>query len=1464
MEQHLQISTVAENCRNAFGACIEAALADATDEERTQLGLAVEEQSQRFNIWTGNIGVFADPKASLDFRLRGSEPVHRLVISQLRILLTFLQGLNSALTPNATFRSESDMNLDNPDHDIGKDRTDTDEFKESDFGTDTESASTDSSLVRACSPSPAIPHAAQQLITAREAIGRLHRLARAIRRPGLLSRNSKADKFIILDSFGNDEIQAFEDFVWQWVGLRFKDTSPALRRRLTQVNAIRRRRFLYLVEHQKHLRGKKFDFLRLALSGSPPGSQYAASARISTTARSKPPEPNIDLQVPAILQRDAIDTAPGLGDATTFVGSNVQTEASSMFTPSSPSSVGSVFDKLCIPPPPKIPQGRPEFECPYCFQMLPADHGLSRKKWRKHLMRDLEPYVCFAESCSDPNHPFRDRHEWVDHMRKHNIQWRCRQPGHEPMTFHAEQDFNSHLEIEHQHLLKNPTLFQYAKRNSVVTTNSVFSQCPLCPFRAAPDPPVGRVMDRMRRIPSETKTGLSASTLNMQRHIASHFQSIAILSLPWRDDVDEQIHSDRPGTRESDSDFGSGSAPNLSDTEDLGSALVGLEDMEEELQFDDPWTPLDVTNPEEWTFIPRTSYNGHDADPVLLNFTKRFLIESQFGDGTAVDPILPCKYIPFNNRNTDFFGRADVLNTLVEALRPPGVAPQKLEIMDPTAPNRSFSTNSGGSGSNPPGSVQQSDSLLTPSSALVPDEVLSSSSTSSSEADLEADLKADLRNGEKLRTFALFGPGGIGKSQVAGEFVCRYFEKYDAIFWVHADEQNKLTEEYSRIAIQLGLVPEVVADGRDRALTRDLLKAWLANPVKSFTDPSKGKARWLLVLDHVIDPELLRDFWPTDATNGSILLTSRRVLPWDQTYYPGLTLKPFTAEEGADFITHLMEGPISSQERQCAKLIANSVNGIPLALKHLTKIVQQEEWSFEDLIKFDSDPQERKKVQIHGELGRFLADHSFLKWAFEKVKPSRALLDVLSFFDPDGIPERLIVTGAGKVELANFPGSGSDCQNAISALRKYSLVQRNKVDRSKLLMHRIFQEAVRRQMSQEYYRQVFNASVKIISLAWPFRAFSWGHSIRWWPECEILLPHIIRMRSWATYIATMEEDISGAYEYARLSCKAGWYCHERGQPLAEMFCNLAQTICESLKSFYPLSEGQQKNASPKECDIDTILAEIHHNRGVIAVEMNRPEEALNHLTKFNDMMKKELDGRSQGKDMRFAISWNQLGVAYMVNDNIEKGEECFIKSIKTMKQLENYRPYLISLPLVNLALVYWLTNRRDDALIALNEGVEARSRFFGPNDRESFITGRFLHAIGNVKESQGFLDQSLDYHQQALDHYLLTLGRNHHRTADVRVRIAKHCLRQINAAEALVGLQKALAAYGTDTIYSPERARAKFMVSQALRIQGQLEEADLAAQESYSLYLTCRPKEARSFGQLTEEDFEKAIVFWSR
>lgn len=79
-------------------------------------------------------------------------------------------------------------------------------------------------------------------------------------------------------------------------------------------------------------------------------------------------------------------------------------------------------------------------------------------------------------------------------------------------------------------------------------------------------------------------------------------------------------------------------------------------------------------------------------------------------------------------------------------------------------------------------------------------------------------------------TFTILGLSGIGKTQIAAQYMFLRKGEYDAIFWLQADSTVKLDEDFKQIAIRLDLETQELS--KDSNLSRDLVQGWLARPLK--------------------------------------------------------------------------------------------------------------------------------------------------------------------------------------------------------------------------------------------------------------------------------------------------------------------------------------------------------------------------------------------------------------------------------------------------------------------------------------------------------------------------------------------------------------------------------------------------------------------------------------------------------
>jgi hypothetical protein len=126
----------------------------------------------------------------------------------------------------------------------------------------------------------------------------------------------------------------------------------------------------------------------------------------------------------------------------------------------------------------------------------------------------------------------------------------------------------------------------------------------------------------------------------------------------------------------------------------------------------------------------------------------------------------------------------------------------------------------------------------------------------------------------------LHGLGGIGKTQLGLAYAMRYEEKFSAIFWLNANDEDSLRLSFRAIAQQILksypsaiLLASIDLDNLDQVV--HAVKAWL--------DLQKN-TRWLMIYDNHDNPQTsgnadsstidIRRFLP-GSNHGSIIITTR-------------------------------------------------------------------------------------------------------------------------------------------------------------------------------------------------------------------------------------------------------------------------------------------------------------------------------------------------------------------------------------------------------------------------------------------------------------------------------------------------------------------------------------------------------------------------------------------------------------
>ncbi|SCL28499.1 Tetratricopeptide repeat-containing protein [Micromonospora nigra] len=181
--------------------------------------------------------------------------------------------------------------------------------------------------------------------------------------------------------------------------------------------------------------------------------------------------------------------------------------------------------------------------------------------------------------------------------------------------------------------------------------------------------------------------------------------------------------------------------------------------------------------------------------------------------------------------------------------------------------------------------------------------------------ELLADLHQQVRGGTTaLLPHALHGMGGVGKSQLAVEYVHRHRGDYDLIWWIPAERSTQINASFVELAARLNLTTAEADIGSARAAVHEALRLGRPYP------------RWLLIFDNAESPESLRPFLPSGGS-GDIIITSRN--PQWATVARTLEVDVFSRAESVELLRR--RGPELSDAE--ADRLAEQLGDLPLALE---------------------------------------------------------------------------------------------------------------------------------------------------------------------------------------------------------------------------------------------------------------------------------------------------------------------------------------------------------------------------------------------------------------------------------------------------------------------------------------------------------------------------------------------------
>lgn len=335
---------------------------------------------------------------------------------------------------------------------------------------------------------------------------------------------------------------------------------------------------------------------------------------------------------------------------------------------------------------------------------------------------------------------------------------------------------------------------------------------------------------------------------------------------------------------------------------------------------------------------------------------------------------------------------------------------------------------------------------------------------------------------------ALHGMGGIGKTQIAVEYIYRHLADYDLIWWVQAAQPAQIRASLTEMAQRLRL-PGGAEANTAVPMVREALRI------------GKPFGRWLLIFDSAESPDTVRQFFPTNGP-GEILITSRNP-DWAGIARP-LQLEVFKRAESKELLRR--RGPeIDDAE---ADQLGERLGDLPLAIEQAAAWRSETGMPVREYLRlFDQKVAEILDTTAPPDYEVSVA----AAWnvSFDELRKrnpaAHQLLQVCAFFSPEPIA-RSIFSGVRGIsispELDTALRDPMQLGRAIRDINRYGLA---KIDHrhDTIQLHRLVQLVLTNRMTPQHRAEMRHGSHTLLANLDPNDPVPTAQ----WPRYQDILPH---------------------------------------------------------------------------------------------------------------------------------------------------------------------------------------------------------------------------------------------------------------------------------------------------------------------------------------------------------------------
>ncbi|KUJ12380.1 uncharacterized protein LY89DRAFT_709615 [Mollisia scopiformis] len=498
-------------------------------------------------------------------------------------------------------------------------------------------------------------------------------------------------------------------------------------------------------------------------------------------------------------------------------------------------------------------------------------------------------------------------------------------------------------------------------------------------------------------------------------------------------------------------------------------------------------------------------------------------------------------------------------------------------------------------------------------------------------------------------SFAISGLGGVGKTQIALKYIYDHLEQFPA------------------------LEPEDSQKDVDAVTT--VLKTWLG----------ETKDHWLIVCDNADDLSVLKPFWPP-GNQGCIIITSRDPAS-ARVASAGIHVPPFSPLEGETCFVSLLTsraeaGFTDPHDPALIRRIVKELGYLPLAIVHVSSFIVEHDCTLEEFEDLYAASQQSNQGLWDLEVSttNLFYEHSLATvWQVSITRLSTnclKLLRILSYFDPDGVPEVLLWEGAKESDVLSFLRRGLPYFNALHELISRGL------------------------------NQLFGDALEVLLGAWPVNNDNPFRMNALWPQCSLYLPRVLALETRCRDSPYIKPRVG----VIRLFFYASWYLFERR--MSELTFPLLQTA---------------RGICARNGDSDPFFAKLLTAYGCVCLECDQVPHAAEKFSQVVDCYRK----RAEPNDWLLATALSDLGCARTDLGDYARSEQLFSEALRVANAIpgpagKDWQVHVGH----NLSRLLIMMGRPEEALrLQFLQGDEFAGGLIQEDSQRGAL---FLYGIGNT------------------------------------------------------------------------------------------------------------------------------------